>query len=59
MESSESEYIDSIVVGDNVKYGEEIEGMEAEYLVKETVPVAMDSLYNSVLLCKFAQYFGI
>ena len=52
VESSESEYIDSIVVGDNVKYGEEIEGMEAEYLVKEKVPVAMDSLYNSAIYKK-------
>ena len=43
MESSESRYIDSIVVGDNVKYGKKIIG---KYMVKETVPVKLDEEYN-------------
>lgn len=43
MKSSESRYIDSIVVGDNVKYGKKIIG---KYMVKETVPVKLDEEYN-------------
>lgn len=43
---SDSEYIDSIVVGNNVKYSNDNDKWEKVRLVKEFAPVAMDSLYN-------------
>lgn len=53
LEKTDSVYIDSLVVMDNIKYTDECaDEVEDEFVVKENVPVSMDSVYNFAVYSK-------
>ncbi len=53
LEKTDSRYIDSLVVMDSIKYIEECDDEdEDEFVVKENVPVSMDSVYNFAVYSK-------